>query len=111
MLGLVAMSTYFASEKEKGIAIRKVFGGTMAGETRRNISEYMILTIIGSVIAVPVAWWFCGRYLEAFAYRIDITIWSFVTAVILALAISLASVLWQTIRAALTNPAEALKKE
>ena len=111
VLGLVAMSTYFASEKEKGIAIRKVFGGTMAGETRRNISEYMILTIIGSVIAVPVAWWFCGRYLEAFAYRIDITIWSFITAVILALAISLASVLWQTIRTARTNPAEALKKE
>ncbi|MBE6238740.1 MAG: FtsX-like permease family protein [Bacteroidales bacterium] len=111
ILGLVAMSTYFASEREKGIAIRKVFGGTMTSETRRNISEYMIITIIGSAVAIPVAWIFCGRYLEEFAYRIDLTIWPFAAAVLLALAISLASVLWQTLRAARTNPAEALKKE
>ena len=111
VLGLVAMSTYFASEREKGIAIRKVFGGTMASETRRNISEYMIITLIGSAAALPVAWIFCGRYLEEFAYRIDLTIWPFALAVLLALVISLASVLWQTLRAARTNPAEALKKE
>ena len=111
VLGLVAMSTYFASEREKGIAIRKVFGGTMASETRRNISEYMIITLIGSAVSVPVAWIFCVRYLEEFAYRIDLTIWPFAVAVLLALVISLASVLWQTLRAARTNPAEALKKE
>ena len=111
VLGLVAMSTYFASEREKGIAIRKVFGGTMSSETKRNISEYMIITLCSSVIAVPVAWVFCGRYLEEFAYRINLTVWPFVIAVILALAISLASVLWQTLRAARTNPAKALKKE
>ena len=111
ILGLVAMSTYFASEREKGIAIRKVFGGTMTSETRRNISEYMIITIIGSAVAIPVAWIFCGRYLEEFAYRIDLTVWPFAAAVLLALVISLASVLWQTLRAARTNPAETLKKE
>ena len=111
VLGLVAMSTYFTSEREKGIAVRKVFGGTMASETRRNISEYMIITLIGSAVAVPIAWIFCGRYLEEFAYRIDLTVWPFAVAVLLALVISLASVLWQTLRAACTNPAEALKKE
>ena len=71
----------------------------------------MILTLIGSIIAVPLAWIFCGRYLEEFAYRIDLTVWPFAVAVLLALVISLASVLWQTLRAACTNPAEALKKE
>ena len=111
VLGLVAMSTYFAAEREKGIAIRKVFGSTMSGEARRNITEYMVLTLIGSIIAVPLAWIFCGRYLEEFAYRIDLTVWPFAVAVLLALVISLASVLWQTLRAARTNPAEALKKE
>lgn len=111
VLGLVAMSTYFASEREKGIAIRKVFGGTMVSETGRNISEYMIITIIGSVVAVPVAWIFCERYLEEFAYRIEMTAWPFIAAVLLSLVISLVSVLWQTLRAARTNPAEALKKE
>ena len=111
ILGLVAMSTYFASEREKGIAIRKVFGGTMASETRRNISEYMIITVIGSAVAIPVAWIFCERYLEEFAYRIELTPWPFVVATLLAMFISLGSVLWQTLRAARTNPAEALKKE
>ncbi len=111
VLGLVAMSTYYAAEREKGIAIRKVFGSTMSGEARRNITEYMVLTLIGSIIAAPLAWIFCGRYLEEFAYRIDLTIWPFAIAVLLALVISLASVLWQTLRAARTNPAEALKKE
>ena len=111
VLGLVAMSTYFASEREKGIAIRKVFGGTMASETRRNISEYMIITIIGSAVAIPVAWIFCERYLEEFAYRIDLTVWPFIIATLLAIFISLVSVLWQIVRAAKTNPAMALKKE
>ena len=111
VLGLVAMSTYFAAEREKGIAIRKVFGSTMSGEARRNITEYMVLTLIGSIIAVPLAWIFCERYLEEFAYRIELTPWPFVVATLLAMFISLVSVLWQIICAAKTNPAGALKKE
>jgi len=109
--GLVAMSTYFAVEREKGIAIRKVFGSTMSGETRRNITEYMVLTLIGSIVAVPLAWIFCERYLEEFAYRIELTAWPFIIATLIAVFISLVSVLWQIIRAAKTNPAGALKKE
>ena len=111
VLGLVAMSTYFAAEREKGIAIRKVFGSTMSGEARRNITEYMVLTLIGSIIAVPLAWIFCERYLEEFAYRIELTPWPFIIAILLAMFISLVSILWQIIRAAKTNPAGALKKE
>ncbi len=111
VLGLVAMSTYFAAEKEKGIAIRKVFGSTMSGEARRNITEYMVLTLIGSIIAAPLAWMFCQRYLEEFAYRIELTPWPFIVATLLAMFISLVSVLWQIVRAANTNPAGALKKE
>ena len=111
VLGLVAMSTYFAAEREKGIAIRKVFGSTMSGEARRNITEYMVLTLIGSIIAAPLAWIFCERYLEEFAYRIELTPWPFITATLLAMFISLVSVLWQIIRAVKTNPAGALKKE
>ena len=111
VLGLLAMSTYFAAEREKGIAIRKVFGSTMSGEARRNITEYMVLTLIGSIIAAPLAWMFCQRYLEEFAYRIELTPWPFIVATLLAMFISLVSVLWQIVRAARTNPAEALKKE
>ena len=110
-LGQIAMSTYYATEKEKEIGIRKVFGGTVSSESARNILEYMVYCLIATVIAVPVSVWSAGRYLETFVYRMDLPAWIFVTASLSAFAISLASVLWQTLRAARTNPTEALKKE
>ena len=65
------------------------------------------------LIGAPLAWFVSGRYLEQFSYRIDLkeNIWIFLTAMFISLSISIAAVLWQTIRAARTNPAEALKKE
>ena len=111
LLGLVAMSTHFASEREKNIAIRKVFGGTLESETRRNLNEYVIMILIANAIAIPLAVWLCGRYLEDFVYRIDLHPWIFVVTVLLSFVIAIGSVLWQTLRAAKTNPAEALKKE
>ena len=111
LLGLVAMSTHFASEREKSIAIRKVFGGTLESETHRNLNEYVIMILIANAIAIPLAVWLCGRYLEDFVYRIDLHPWIFVVTVLLSFVIAIGSVLWQTLRAARTNPAEALKKE
>ena len=111
LLGLVAMSTHFASEREKSIAIRKVFGGTLESETCRNLNEDVIMILIANVIAIPLAVWLCGRYLEDFVYRIDLHPWIFVVTVLLSFVIAIGSVLWQTLRAARTNPAEALKKE
>ena len=110
-LGQIAMSTYYATEKEKEIGIRKVFGGTVRSESIRNIFEYMVYCIIACVIAVPVSVVAAGRYLETFVYKMPQKAWIYVLAAVSAFAISLASVLWQTLRAARTNPAEALKKE
>ena len=111
VLGQIAMSTYYAAEKEKEIGVRKVFGGTMRSESIRNIFEYMGYCLIASFLAVPLAVWISGRYLETFVYRMDLPLWIFAVAVLAVFATSLASVLWQTLRAARTNPAEALKKE
>ena len=110
-LGLIAMSTHFAVEREKDIAVRKVYGGTVASESGRSMLEYMLITVAACVVGIPVAWSLSVRYLEQFTYRIDLTAWPFVAAALIALMISLSSVLWQTLRAARTNPAEALKKE
>ena len=110
-LGQVAMSTYHATEREKEISIRKVFGGTVRSESARTIFEYMIYCLIATFIAVPVAVWIADRYLETFIYHMDLGPWIFVVAVFAVFSTSLASVLWQTLRAARTNPAEALKKE
>ena len=111
LLGLVAISTHFASEREKTIAIRKVFGGTMQSEIRRNLKEYIIMILIANVIAIPVAVWLCKRYLEDFAYRIDLHPWIFVVTVALSFVIAIGSVLWQIVSVARVNPVTALKKE
>ena len=111
LLGLVAMSTHFASEREKTIAIRKVFGGTMQSEIRRNLRDYVIMILIANVIAIPIAVWVCGRYLEDFVYRIDLYPWIFVVTVVVSFAIAIGSVLWQIVSVARVNPVWALKKE
>ena len=111
LLGLVAMSTHFASEREKTIAIRKVFGGTMQSEIRRNLKEYIIMILIANVIAIPIAVLLCFSYLESFAYRIDLSPWIFVVTVVLSFVIAIGSVLWQIVSVARVNPVNALKKE
>ncbi len=111
LMGLVAMSTYFSEQKSKDIAVRKVFGGTVRTETLASVRSYMIMVLVACVIGVPIAVYLSGIYLEQFAYRISNYWWVFALAVLLSFAISLASVLWQTLKAARTNPATELKKE
>ena len=110
-MGLVAMSTYFSSESTSDIAIRKVYGSTVEEETAGSIWKYMKIVFISCVIALPVAVFACGRYLDGFVYRIGNHWWVYALAIILALLISLAAVFIQISRAARTNPAETLKKE
>ncbi len=111
LLGLLAMSTYFADENTKQIAVRKVFGSDVTQETWRTVRSYMLLVGIACLIGIPLAIWAAQLYLERFAYRIDGYGWVFVVAVIISLAIAFGTVLWQTLKAAKTNPAIELKKE
>ena len=111
LLGLLAMSTYFADENTKQIAVRKVFGSDVSQETRRTVRSYMVLVGIACLIGIPLAAWAARVYLERFAYRIEGYGWVFVLAVLLSLAIAFGTVLWQTLKAARTNPAVELKKE
>jgi len=111
LLGLVAMSTYYSEQSTKSIAVRKVFGSNVHRELWRTVKDYMVLAGIAALIGIPLAVWFCGRYLDRFAYRIEHYGWIIAVAAILGMLMAFLSVLWQTLRAARTNPAEALKKE
>ena len=111
LLGLIAMSTYYSGQNTKSIAVRKVFGSNVRRELWRTVKDYMVLVGIAALIGIPLAVWFCGRYLDRFAYRIEHFGWIIVVAVILGVLMAFLSVLWQTLKAARTNPAEALKKE
>ena len=111
LLGLMAMSTYYSEQSTKSIAVRKVFGSNVQRELWRTVKDYMVLVGIAALIGIPLAVWFCGRYLDRFAYRIEHYGWIIAVAVILGMLMAFLSVLWQTLKAARTNPAEALKKE
>ena len=111
LMGWLAMRTYFADENSKQIAVRKVFGSDVTHETWRNVRSYMVLTGIACAIGIPLAVWAARVYLERFAYRVENYGWVFVVAVIISLAIAFGTVLWQTLKAAKTNPAIELKKE
>ena len=111
LLGLVAMSTYYADEKSRDIAVRKVFGGTVDSEAWRTIRDYMVLVGIACIIGIPIAVYAAQEYLKDFIYRLEGYWWIFVVAVLLSGAIAFASVIWQVLKAAKTNPAVELKKE
>jgi len=111
LLGLVAMSAYYAGMQTKDIAVRKVFGGSVASETGRSVKEYMVLVGIAVLVGVPIAIFLAERYLRQFWYRIDGYGWVFAAGALIALVISFLAVLGQTLKAARTNPAEELKKE
>ncbi len=111
LLGLLAMSAYYSGENTKSIAVRKVFGSDVSRETRRTVKDYMVLVGIACIIGIPVSVWMAGRYLSRYTYRIENYWWIFVLAVVLTFAMAFGSVLWQTLKAAKTNPATELKKE
>ena len=111
LLGLVAMSTYYADEKSRDIAVRKVFGGTVDSEAWRTIRDYMVLVGIACIIGIPIAVYAAQEYLKDFIYKLEGYWWIFGVAVLLSGVIAFASVIWQVLKAAKTNPAIELKKE
>ena len=111
LLDLLAMTTYYADEKAHDIAVRKVFGGTVDSEARRTIQDYMVLVGIACIIGIPIAVYTAQEYLKDFIYRLEGYWWIFGVTVVITLVISLLSVIWQTLKAARTNPATELKKE
>ena len=111
MLGMLAMSTWYASSNAKNIAVRKVFGSTVESEVRRNARSFMLMTLAAAAVAIPISVVVVRKLLETKAERITGTWWIYVVATILILVVAYASVLWQTLRAARTDPAVELKKE
>ena len=111
ILGLIGMSIYYADENTHETAVRKVFGGTIDSETRRTLWSFLKITLIANIVAVPVTVWLVMQQSWFDLATIPGWGWYVVLATALSFVISLLAVLWQTLRAARTNPAEALKKE
>ncbi len=110
-LGLFGLATYTAQVKIKEIGIRKVLGASIAGIVKLISKDFLKLVVISIVIATPVAWWAMNKWLQDFAYRIDISWWVFVVAGVIALLIAIVTVSFQSIKAALANPVKSLRTE
>jgi len=110
-LGLFGLATYMAEQRNKEIGIRKVLGASVSNVVTMLSKEFVLLVIIASVLAFPVAWWAMNKWLQDFAYRINISIWAFVAAGVAALLIALLTVSFQAIKAAIANPVKSLRTE
>ena len=91
--------------------IRKVFGSTIENEIWKTVLDYLILLGVAAAIAIPIAIRLASRLLEQYAYRISGYGWVFVVTILITTIVAFFSVLWQTLKAARTNPAVELKKE
>ena len=108
-LGLFALSAFMAEQRTKEVGIRKVLGATIANITAMLSKDFLKLVLVAIVIASPIAWWAMSKWLQDFVYRIDIKWWVFAGAAIIAIIIALATVSFQSIKAALANPVKSLK--
>jgi predicted permease len=110
-LGLFGLSAYMAERRIKEIGIRKVLGASVTGLTGLLSKEFLQLVGLSALIAFPLAWFAMDRWLQQFAYRIGVEWWIFVAAGLSALVIALLTVSFQSVRAALMNPARSLRSE
>jgi putative ABC transport system permease protein len=110
-IGLFGLATFTAEQRTKEIGIRKVLGATIAGIVSLLSKDFLKLVSIAFIIAAPVSWFVMNRWLRDFAYHIDIGAWIFIGVAVLALAITLFTISFQAIRAALANPVKSLRSE
>ena len=110
-LGLFGLASFMTNKRIKEIGIRKVLGTSVTGIIFLLNKEFIKRVVIANIFAFPVAWYVMHRWLQNFAYRIDIAWWTFLLAGALALVIALLTVSYQAIRAALANPVESLRYE
>jgi putative ABC transport system permease protein len=110
-LGLFGMASFVAEQRIREIGVRKVLGASVVSLWGLLSKEFVVLTGIALLIAVPVGYVFMDHYLQHFAYRTGMPWWIFVGAAVMAIVLTLVTVSYHSIRAALANPVRALRSE
>lgn len=110
-LGLLGITSYTTTQRSKEVGIRKVMGASTMQVVRLLSSDLIKLVLIGIAVASPVAWYGMNKWLENFQYKMSLSLWIFVVAAAMAGVIALITVSSQAIKAALSNPVDALKSE
>jgi ABC-type antimicrobial peptide transport system permease subunit len=110
-LGLFGLASFVAEQRTKEIGIRKVLGATVAGLWQMLSKDFVLLVIISCFIAAPISYYFMNEWLQKYTYRTEISWWIFAASAAGALTITLLTVSFQAIKAALMNPVKSLKTE
>jgi putative ABC transport system permease protein len=110
-LGLFGLSAFMAEKRKKEIGVRKVLGASVQNVVVLLAKDFLKLTFVAAIIAFPVAWYFMNKWLEDFAYRINITWTIFLIAGLSTLLITLITISFQAINAAIANPVKSLRTE
>jgi putative ABC transport system permease protein len=110
-LGLYGLASFMAVQRIKEVGIRKVLGASTGSIVYLFSKEFIILIAIAFAIATPIAWYYMHQWLQAYAYRIDISWWLFASGGLAAIIIALATISFQAIKAAIANPVKSLRSE
>ena len=110
-MGLFGLSMFMAEQRTKEIGIRKVVGASVSRIVALTFKDFLLLVVIAFVIASPIAWWAMNKWFQDFAYKTDIGWMVFALAGFGALAIALATISFQAIKAAIANPVKSLRTE
>jgi ABC-type antimicrobial peptide transport system permease subunit len=110
-LGLFGLASFVAEQRKKEIGVRKVLGASTYNLWQMLSREFALLVIISCVIAIPLAWYYLDDWLKQYDYRTSISYWVFIFSGLGALAITLITVSFQAIKAAVANPVKSLRTE
>ena len=110
-LGLFGLATFTAENRSKEIGIRKVLGASVSSITQLLTKDFLKLVIVAIIIASPIAWFAMNKWLQDFAYRINISWWMFAATGLFAVVIALITISFQAVRAAIANPVKSLRTE
>ncbi|MBK0379172.1 ABC transporter permease [Mucilaginibacter segetis] len=110
-LGLFGLATYMAQNRIKEIGVRKVLGASVLSITSMLSKDFLKLVAISFIVATPIAWYGMHSWLQGYSYRVNITVWVFAIAAFLTTLLSIVTVSFQAIKAALANPVKSLRSE
>lgn len=110
-LGLFGLATFSTEQRVKEIGVRKVLGASVLNLVSLLSLDFIKLVLIANVIALPIAWWATTRWLQEYAYHIELKWWMFALATASAIVIAVATISQQAIRAARANPVKSLRTE
>lgn len=110
-IGLFGLAAFAAESRTKEIGVRKVLGASVASIITLLSRDFVRMVVVALIVATPIAWYFMNQWLQEFYYHVDMPWWAFGLAGLFTIGLTILTVSWQSVKAALTNPVKSLRSE